>query len=81
MYENLGFPAMFKIDNDLDKQNENLSKLKTSEKTCFASMDTKCFRDMISLPSSVLSESKSVSKGKTKKQQKSMKPKTRKVYS
>jgi len=65
-YHNLAIPDFFKVDNDLDKNNENLSKLKMSKTTCYSSMDNTCLDDMVSLPEQVKLIAKS-KKNKTEK--------------
>lgn len=52
-YHNLAIPDFFKVDHDLDKNSENLSKLKISKASCYSSMDHTCLNDMISLPEQV----------------------------
>ena len=68
-YHNLAIPDFFKVDNDLDKNNENLSKLKMSKTTCYSSMDNTCLDDMVSLPEQVKLIAKS-KKNKTEKREK-----------
>ena len=52
MYDKLGLPAFFNLDST-PKQDENLSKIKTSETLCHSSMDKTCLSGIVGIPKQV----------------------------